>query len=448
MEDFSVLNDLYYGQQRTERSRDKSCLDLYVPFSVDAHKLKLPHSSTRNRDNKESISDHQRYESSSTVPLVIFAHGGGWRRGGRKVWKHFLSCEDTNIVAAFLTWYYNLYSNVGECLASSGIACAVISYPLGSAKLPQMIFEMMTSFVAGVFVCTLISSVILTLMCFLGILGSSLVAFIGVGIISYNSLVIVLFATRSREYRLENWEVFSIWVLYFGALSQLIYIVETDSRLYLVAILTSILSQGVLLIKRMTLPRVNHEHQTKSIVSTIEWAKSLLHENTCFEDIFLMGHSAGGHLTSLVTLDNYLFQNVGNSQTVIKGVISICGVYDLNNLSSRFLKQFYLTPVFGEKASVWHKASPLTHAKMAAKRGENSPRPAYLLINAEYDLHLVKDTKDMIEEFSQDDVSYRHVTIQGTTHFSIMNLFQKNNSDNVLVEACRTFIRDVQSGRM
>lgn len=44
-------------------------------------------------------------------PVVIFVHGGGWKRGDRR-------------------WFRGMYANVGWALAKQGFACAVISYRL------------------------------------------------------------------------------------------------------------------------------------------------------------------------------------------------------------------------------------------------------------------------------------------------------------------------------
>ena len=78
------------------------------------------------------------------VPFVIFVHGGGWRRGGKEAWKHYLY-HDVNFLVAILQWLLNVHRNVGFSLAKSGIGCALISYPLTEQDLPYVFVEMLLS---------------------------------------------------------------------------------------------------------------------------------------------------------------------------------------------------------------------------------------------------------------------------------------------------------------
>jgi acetyl esterase/lipase len=49
--------------------------------------------------------------------------------------------------------------------------------------------------------------------------------------------------------------------------------------------------------------------------------------------VFLMGHSAGGHISSLLALYPELLQQVGLEPSFIKGVVSVSGVYDVSVLA-------------------------------------------------------------------------------------------------------------------
>ncbi len=75
--------------------------------------------------------------------------------------------------------------------------------------------------------------------------------------------------------------------------------------------------------------------------------------------IFLAGHSAGGHLVSLVTTDpNYLQGGKGTAAITLLGVIALSGVYDVSSPST------YRTSIFG---SDLNGASPIW---WAAQKGE------------------------------------------------------------------------------
>ena len=68
--------------------------------------------------------------------------------------------------------------------------------------------------------------------------------------------------------------------------------------------------------------------------------------------VFIGGHSAGGHLTALLTLNPRYLQRHGLSPGVIRGVINLSGVYNLDIGDAQAV-------VFGKDRSVRREASPL-----------------------------------------------------------------------------------------
>lgn len=79
-------------------------------------------------------------------PLVVFAHGGGWRRGDKQTWRHYISRWDINLGVAALVRRDRINSNVGESFASRGFPCAVLSYPLVPTPFPINLLEIGSSF--------------------------------------------------------------------------------------------------------------------------------------------------------------------------------------------------------------------------------------------------------------------------------------------------------------
>ena len=63
-------------------------------------------------------------------PVVFFVHGGGWRRGHKNGWKHYLSSYDTNLFVYLLLRLFGVYDNVGRAFSRAGVACVVPSYRL------------------------------------------------------------------------------------------------------------------------------------------------------------------------------------------------------------------------------------------------------------------------------------------------------------------------------
>lgn len=88
--------------------------------------------------------------------------------------------------------------------------------------------------------------------------------------------------------------------------------------------------------------------------------------------MFVMGHSSGGHLATLLALDERYLRAVDVAPERIRGVISISGVYDVRVPSGA------LTEVFGTDMRVRRAASPLYLARADA--------PPILLLWAEQEL--------------------------------------------------------------
>lgn len=83
--------------------------------------------------------------------------------------------------------------------------------------------------------------------------------------------------------------------------------------------------------------------------------------------IFIMGHSAGAHLASLVATNPRPLEAAGKSLSVLKGVVSLdTNAYDLPTLVGTSMKPFY-DSVFGTDPEVLKDASPRFH--IAADRG-------------------------------------------------------------------------------
>jgi acetyl esterase/lipase len=92
--------------------------------------------------------------------------------------------------------------------------------------------------------------------------------------------------------------------------------------------------------------------------------------------IFLLGHSAGAQLASLVALDGRYLRDGGAASDAVAGVIAVSGIYDLTG-SAPLGGSNRLLPVFGTDVRVLREASPVTHAR----RG-----PPFLILAAENDL--------------------------------------------------------------
>jgi len=77
-------------------------------------------------------------------------------------------------------------------------------------------------------------------------------------------------------------------------------------------------------------PGVQHPEHIKDVARAVAWTRdNLAKYGGDPKRIFLMGHSAGGHLVSLLATDESYLRAEGMSGADIKGVVSVSGVYHI-----------------------------------------------------------------------------------------------------------------------
>lgn len=123
-------------------------------------------------------------------------------------------------------------------------------------------------------------------------------------------------------------------------------------------------------------PEVRHPEHARDVARALAWVHK---QSNVYgwnqKEIFLMGHSAGAHLASLVAVDPFYLAERGLKPNVVRGVVAISGVYDLEltGISGQFLYE----SVFSTERQMLRKASPTSQV---------GTRPApFLLLYAEED---------------------------------------------------------------
>ena len=109
-------------------------------------------------------------------------------------------------------------------------------------------------------------------------------------------------------------------------------------------------------------PKAGYKEMSFASAAAIKWAKdNIANYGGNPERIFISGHSAGGHLAALISLDNEYFDTLGITNP-IKGVILIdaAGLDMYGYLKSENLEEghtYYTT--FTHNPAIWKKATPL-----------------------------------------------------------------------------------------
>jgi len=111
-------------------------------------------------------------------------------------------------------------------------------------------------------------------------------------------------------------------------------------------------------------PRTQYRGATTDVAMALKWTKEhISHYGGDANRIYIAGHSAGGHLAALVSLDNHYFDSL-NVSNPISGTILIdaFGLDMYGFLSDESLKKhrtYYA--MFGRNPDTWKDGSPMFH---------------------------------------------------------------------------------------
>lgn len=138
---------------------------------------------------------------------------------------------------------------------------------------------------------------------------------------------------------------------------------------------------GTVVINYRLSPGVKHPEHIKDVARAYAWTcKNISNYGGKDDQVFLMGHSAGGHLVALLATDQSYLKAEGASLKNVKGVLPISGVY---NVPEKLMPN-----VFGE---LQQNASPQNHV-----RGD---LPPFLIFYADKDF--VGCDKEPSENFAK-----------------------------------------------
>jgi acetyl esterase/lipase len=120
-------------------------------------------------------------------------------------------------------------------------------------------------------------------------------------------------------------------------------------------------------------PMVRHPEHIKDVARAFAWTyKHIKSYGGRTDEIFVCGHSAGGHLAALLATDDSYLKAEGLTLRAIRGAIPMSGVYIIPEVNDLF------TSMFGRDRNVRKEASPIVHVQ--------SDAPPFLILYAEREL--------------------------------------------------------------
>ena len=170
-------------------------------------------------------------------------------------------------------------------------------------------------------------------------------------------------------------------------------------------------------------PTVKHPGHIEDVAQAFAWVVANLGKRGAnLEQIYVSGHSAGGHLAALLGTDESRLKAHKLSLKNIKGVVPVSGVF---SISSRMSKSF------GGPDSC-KNASPITHVKEGL--------PPFLILYGDAEAKgLGKQAEDFAKALEKAKVSVEVKNVADRNHGTIMRNIAKE--DDVATTAIFAFIR-------
>lgn len=176
-------------------------------------------------------------------------------------------------------------------------------------------------------------------------------------------------------------------------------------------------------------PEVRHPAHIEDVARAFTWTyKNVLRYGGNPEQIFITGHSAGGHLIALLALDEKYLQAQGLTLKTIKGVMPLSGIYDVTVIPPGTSYD----AVFGTDPEVRRDASPITHV------GPNAP--PFLIVYAEFEYPTLDvQAQQFFELLKQNGNDAGLLEIPGRDHIGLAASI--GSPDDPTTEAMMTFMR-------
>ena len=163
-------------------------------------------------------------------------------------------------------------------------------------------------------------------------------------------------------------------------------------------------------------PDVSYPDFAYDVAQALSWVYNHIGEY-CGDNqkIYLMGHSAGGHLVALISYDEKFLNKYGLDASIVKGLILLDGGgYDIVNVYESYpvLYSLLFKKAFGEDLNILRDASPIYHLD------EVEYVPPTLIIYTNWELTQVSAER-LIDKLDSIGASFETFYAQGKTHDTV-----------------------------
>jgi acetyl esterase/lipase len=180
---------------------------------------------------------------------------------------------------------------------------------------------------------------------------------------------------------------------------------------------------------------IQHPTHIHDVAESFKWTVANVHRfGGDPNKIFVMGHSAGGHLATLLSTNTYFLENIQVNPKSIKGCISLSGIYSDKRLKEIPGGNHLLKNTFGDR-NHYYDAFPIYNITDAT--------PPTLLINANMELGLKKQTLDYHYALKQSGVYVATAYFEKCYHWDIYYKWGKGQKNEKVLETIVLFMEEV-----
>ena len=174
-------------------------------------------------------------------------------------------------------------------------------------------------------------------------------------------------------------------------------------------------------------PKVTITEITRQSRAAVSWVYNNARQiNGDENNIFVCGHSAGGHQAAMVAITNW-WQDYGLPEDTIKGAIPVSGVFDLEPL-----RYFRLQPTLMITHELIKQQSPIHNIP------ERAP-PVFATVGEYETGEFKRQCSDFISAWRDAGLTGHDTVQNGDTHFTILDGFK--SPDSRIMEEVMAFIK-------
>jgi acetyl esterase/lipase len=240
-------------------------------------------------------------------------------------------------------------------------------------------------------------------------------------VLAENGCCVIAPSYRLSTFSNENIQT----LLFFESVLLLVLALLTDGHERVILVILMVFLSLVILTYVISKPRkiIRHPTHVKDLATVLKW--TYLNCKRFGGDpnlIFVLGHSAGGHLVTLLSNNPLYIRQLNLPENIIKGTISLSGVFSDKRMKQTRIGKEILEMVFG-KHDNYYDAFPIYNC--------HNTSPPHLLINADVDYSLKRHTHDLFFALQEQGVYVKTFVAASQSHFSVRKEWRTGNKETL-----------------